>query len=131
MRIDLATFWWPWVYSVHFCVFCVFLCLEAIVNQKGEHVFFVDSCMFSKDFQGPQGTENQQFDQQLTSWDMPFFGRRVGSRFGTLWVPKINKLVTTKTIKTKVIFGGPQGRSWGGDFVQGANSQPGQSHGGG
>ncbi len=31
--------------------------LEKIVNGKGDHVFSVDSCTFSKDFQGPQGTK--------------------------------------------------------------------------
>ena len=31
-------------------------CQEAIVNEKGEDVFFDNGCMVSKDFQGPQGT---------------------------------------------------------------------------
>ena len=30
-------------------------CLEEIVNEKGEHVFSVDSCAFPKDFQGTHG----------------------------------------------------------------------------
>ena len=56
-------------------------CLEEIVNEKGEHVFSVDSCTCSIDFQGVQGTENRKLDQTLTSWDMQFFGRRFGSQF--------------------------------------------------
>ena len=36
-------------------------CLETIVNEKDEHVSFVDSCTFSHDFQGPQGTEYETF----------------------------------------------------------------------
>ena len=53
-------------------------CLEKIVNEKGEHVFSVDSCTFSKDFQGPQGTEIHNFAQELTPWDMPTARQRFG-----------------------------------------------------
>ena len=35
------------------------LCQEAIVDEKGEHVFFAYPCMVLKDFQDPQGTENR------------------------------------------------------------------------
>ena len=42
-------------------------CLEEIVNEKGEHVFSVDSCTFSKDFQVPQGTEIEDFCENTTS----------------------------------------------------------------
>ena len=38
------------VLGSHFWSFLVHMwCPEAIVDEKGEHVFFVDSCMFSKD----------------------------------------------------------------------------------
>ena len=42
-------------------------CLEEIVNEKGEHVFSVESCMFSKDFQVPHGTETKGFGEKMTS----------------------------------------------------------------
>ena len=34
---------------------------EAIVNEKGKHVFFVNRCTFSDDFQGLHGTDNDTF----------------------------------------------------------------------
>ena len=40
----------------YFDVFCYILCLETMVNEKGEAVFSVDSCLLAKDLQGPQGT---------------------------------------------------------------------------
>ena len=112
-------------------VFWHFLCLETIVNEKGEHVFFVDSCVFSKDFQGPQGTENRNFDQKLTSWDMRFFGRHFGSQFCHFWVTfwrtltpqNEQKLTPKKQQKTRAHFG----RKGGGDaasFPQAAEPNP-------
>ena len=75
---DFVTCW-----SVLGCVFgCIYghiWCREAIDYGKCEYVSFVDSSVFSKDFQGPQGTENRKLDENLTSWDMSFFGQRFGS----------------------------------------------------
>ena len=96
-------------------------CREAIVNEKGEPVFFVDSCVVSDDFEGPQGTENYKCDQHLTSWDMPFFRHRFGGtilsflggmleHFGT---PKCTKLTSPNQQKTRAHFGGLQRRSGG------------------
>ena len=58
----LVVFWaqfWP--------LFVNILCPEKIVNEKREHVFSVDSCTFSKDFQVPQGTEMTDFGKNMTS----------------------------------------------------------------
>ena len=82
--VVLGAQFWP--------LFVNILCLEKIVNEKGEHVFSVDSCTFSKDFQGPQGTENRKFGQKMTSWDMQFFGRRVGSHFCHFWATCLSML---------------------------------------
>ena len=43
------------------------LCLEKIVNESCEHVFSVDSCTFSKDFQGPQGSEHDAVRAKVKS----------------------------------------------------------------
>ena len=42
-------------------------CLEEMFNEKDEHVFSVDSYMCSKDFQVPQGTEMEDFGENMTS----------------------------------------------------------------
>ena len=54
---------------------------EAIAHEKCEHVIFGESCTFSYDFQCPQKTENDQFSELLTSWNMPFFGQRFGPQY--------------------------------------------------
>ena len=101
------------VLGTHFChLFVNILCPEAIVDEKGEHVFSVESCTFSKDLQGPQGTENRKINQKLTSWDMPFFGRRFGTHFCHFWVTFWSTLAprngqqtdTPKTTKNKGAF---------------------------
>ena len=42
-------------------------------------------CAFSRDFQGPQRTGNDQFSELLTSWNMPFFGQRFGPQHVDIW----------------------------------------------
>ena len=54
-------------------------CPEAIYNEKGEHVTFDDGCTFSHDSQGPEGSENDTFWENLTSESTSFFGQRFGS----------------------------------------------------
>ena len=63
-----------------------FWCPEAIHNEKGEHVTFDDSCTFSHDFQGPQGTENYTLCEMYILRNVGVTGHVVFRT--TFWVTK-------------------------------------------
>ena len=80
MGKDFATLWTFWG-SFFGRIFVHVWSPEAIAHEKCEHVIFGESCTFSYDFQCPQKTENDQFSELLTSWNMPFFGQRFGPQY--------------------------------------------------
>ena len=62
-------------------------------------MFVDDSCTFSHDFQGPQGTQNTWFGEHLGSESMPFFGHRFGVIKLRLWDPFWGAVWQPKSVK--------------------------------
>ena len=122
MGADFATFWSFWG-SFFGRIFVHVWSPEAIAHEKCEHVIFGKSCTFSYDFQGPQRTENDQFSELLTSWNMPFFGQRFGPQHvdfgGYLGEPfstkKRTRMMSEMTWKMKRQKGGFGARGGGAD----------------